>query len=214
MKSGRGRAAHGESPRLREGIAALRPQRALTSAVVTFGIAMTITTGSWIAGVPTLVKRSLHHGAGGFSVVMIGFAIGSIAIGVALARFHIRRKARASMLAWVIDLPAYLLLALATDIPLAFAAAVGSGAAESLSYVLLNSAAQEEIPDAVLGRVLGVISFVHRGSHATGLLIVSPIFAIAAARPIFAVAAVAVALVAVSGVAVAARLVRDPVEAV
>ena len=34
----------------------------------------------------------------------------------------------------------------------------------------------------MLGRVLGVISFVHRGSHATGLLLVAPIFAIAAAR--------------------------------
>ena len=53
--------------------------------------------------------------------------------------------------------------------------------------MLLNSAAQEEVPDAVLGRVLGVISFVHRGAHATGLLLVAPIFAIAAARPIFGV---------------------------
>ena len=47
--------------------------------------------------------------------------------------------------------------------------------------MLLNSAAQEEIPDEVLGRVLGVISFVHRGSHATGLLLVAPLFAVAAA---------------------------------
>jgi len=208
MRAGRGRAGTGETPRLREGIAALRPERALTIAVVTYGVAMTITTGCWIAGVPTLVRRSLHHGAGGFSVVMIGFAIGSIAVGAALARIPIRRKARASMLAWVIDLPAYLLLALATNIPVAVAAAVGSGAAESLSDVLLNSAAQERIDDAVLGRVLGVISFVHRGSHGTGLLLVAPIFAIAAARPIFAVSAFAVAGVAISGAAVATRLAR------
>ena len=31
----------------------------------------------------------------------------------------------------------------------------------------------------MLGRVLGVISFVHRGAHATGLLLVSPLFAVA-----------------------------------
>jgi hypothetical protein len=205
MHSGRGRAAHGEAPRLREGIAALRPERALTTAVVTYGIAMTITTGCWIAGVPTLVEHSLHHGAGGFSIVMIGFAVGSIAIGAALARIPVRNKARASMLAWAIDLPAYLLLAVATNIPIAVAAAIGSGAAESLSDVLLNSSAQEKIDDAVLGRVIGVISFVHRGSHATGLLLVSPIFAIAAARPIFAAAAAAVAGVAVAGTYAAAR---------
>ena len=133
--------------------------------MIVFGVAMTITTGCWIAGVPTLIQRSLHEGAGGFSIVMIGFAVGSIATGAWLARVRVRRKARASMLAWMVDLPAYLLLAVASSVPVAFAAAVGTGAAESSSYVLLNSAAQEEIPDEVLGRVLGVISFVHRGSH-------------------------------------------------
>ena len=199
IRAGRGRAAHGEAPRLREGIDALRPRPTLSAAVVTFAVAMTITTGCWIAGVPTLIQRSLHQGAGGFSVVMIGFAVGSIATGAWLARVRLRRKARASMLAWVVDLPAYLLLAVAGSVPVAFAAAVGTGAAESSSYVLLNSAAQEEIPDEVLGRVLGVISFVHRGSHATGLLLVSPLFAVAAARPLFAGAAVAVALVGLGG---------------
>ncbi len=206
LEAGRGRASHGGSPRLREGLAALRPRRALTTGVVTFGLAMTVTTGCWIAGVPTLIRSSLHRGAGGFSIVMIGFAAGSIAVGAVLARIPLRSKARASMLAWLADLPAFLLLALATSLPLAVAAAVFSGVAESLAYVLLTSAAQEEIPDAVLGRVLGLISFVHRGAHAAGLLLVSPIFAIADARPIFGVAAVAVALVGLGGALVAARL--------
>jgi hypothetical protein len=209
IRAGRGRAAHGEAPRLREGIAALRPRRELSSAVVVFGVAMTITTGCWIAGMPTLIQRSLHEGAGGFSIVMIGFAVGSIATGAWLARVHVRRKARVSMLAWVVDLPAYGLLAVARSVPVAFLAAVGTGAAESSSYVLLNSAAQEEIPDEVLGRVLGVISFVHRGSHATGLLLVSPLFAVAAARPLFAAAGVAVALVGLGGALVASRLAQQ-----
>jgi len=199
IRAGRGRAAHGEAPRLREGIDALRPRFELSTAVVVFGVAMTITTGCWIAGVPTLIQRSLREGAGGFSIVMIGFAVGSIAAGAWLARVRLRHKARASMLAWVVDLPAYVLLAVAGSVPVAFAAAVGTGAAESSSYVLLSSAAQEEIPDDVLGRVLGVISFVHRGSHATGLLLVSPLFAVAGARPLFAVAGVAVALVGLLG---------------
>jgi hypothetical protein len=210
IRAGRGRAAPGEAPRLREGIDALRPRRALASAVVVFGVAMTITTGCWIAGVPTLIQRSLHEGAGGFSIVMIGFAVGSIATGVWLARVRLRRKAHASMLAWIVDLPAYVLLAVAGSVPVAFAAAVGTGVAESSSYVLLSSAAQEEIPDAKLGRALGVISFVHRGSHATGLLLVAPLFAVAPARPLFAAAGVAVALVGLGGAFVAARLSQEP----
>jgi hypothetical protein len=208
LHAGSGRAAAETAPRLREGIAALRPRRALSLAVVVFAVAMTITTGSWIAGVPTFVRDTLHRGPGGFSTVIIGFALGAIVVGVALARVRVREKARASMLAWLLYLPAYGLIALTGSLPLLVVAAVGTGAGETISYVLLNSAAQEEVPDAVLGRVLGVISFVHRGAHATGLLLVAPLFAVAGARPLFAVAGCATAAVGVAGAVLATRLVR------
>jgi hypothetical protein len=55
LHAGTGRAAAEASPRLREGIAALRPRRALSLGVVVFAVAMTITTGSWIGGIPTFV---------------------------------------------------------------------------------------------------------------------------------------------------------------
>ena len=112
------------------------------------------------------------------------------------------------MLAWAVYLPAYGLIAAATSLPLLILAAIGTGAGETFSYVLLNTAAQEEVPDAVLGRVLGVISFVHRGAHATGLLFVAPLFAVVAARPLFGAAACATALVGVVGFALSARLAR------
>jgi hypothetical protein len=206
LGAGRDRAAEGESTRLREGIDALRPRRALSLAVIVFAIAMTITTGSWIAGVPTLIRDTLDHGPAGFSLVMIGFAVGSIGTGLVLTRVAVRSKARASMLAWTIYLPAYGLIAMAGSLPLVAAAAIGTGAGETLSYVLLNSAAQEEVPDHVLGRVLGVISFVHRGAHATGLLLVSPLFAIADAQTLFAAAAVATMAVGLAGAVLATRI--------
>jgi hypothetical protein len=209
LRAGAGHARDGAAPRLREGIAALRPRRQLALGVLVFGIAMTITTGSWIAGVPTFVRSTLHRGAGGFSVVMIGFALGAIAMGALLARLPVRAKARASMLAWLLYLPAYGLIALAGSLPLLVAAAIGSGAGETFSYVLLNSAAQEEVPDAVLGRAIGVISFVHRGAHAVGLVLVAPLFAVAAARPLFAAAACGTAAVGLVGVAVASRYAPD-----
>jgi MFS family permease len=210
LRAGGGRAAAEESPRLGEGIAALRPRRALSLAVVVFAVAMTITTGSWIAGVPTFVRDTLHQGPGGFSVVMIGFAVGAIVVGAVLARIRVRAKARTSMLAWLLYLPAYGLIALTGSLPLLVVAAIGTGAGETISYVLLNSAAQEEIPDAVLGRVLGLISFVHRGAHATGLLLVAPLFAVAAARPLFGAAACATAAVGLAGALLAPRLARGP----
>jgi hypothetical protein len=59
------------------------------------------------------------------------------------------------------------------------------------------------VPDALLGRVLGLISLVHRGAHATGLLLVAPLFAVLAPQSVFAGAAVALALVGMAGAAAA-----------
>jgi hypothetical protein len=209
------RIRHGSEPgpeataaRLREGLVALRPRPLLAGGVVALGVAVTITSGSWISGVPTLIRDELHHGAGGFSIVMVGYAAGSIVAGLLLARFAIRRKARASLLAWTLYLPGYGLVALAHSLSFAIAGAFFAGIGQSSSVVLLNSAAQEEVPDSVLGRVLGAISLVHRGAHATGLLFISPLFAVVAARVVFGAAAVAVPLVGLAALMVSLTVSR------
>ena len=148
---------------------------------------------------------TLHHGAGGFSLVMVGYAAGSIVSGLLLARLPIRRKARASLIAWAMYLPGYGLIALAGSLPLAVAGAFFAATGQSTSVVLVNSAAQEEVPDHLLGRVLGVISLTHRGAHATGLMFVSPLFLLASAPAVFGGAAVAVPLVGLIALAGGAR---------
>lgn len=199
---------HAPAPRISEGLAALRPRPALAAGVVALGVAVTITAGTWIGGVPTLVRDTLHHGAGGFSIVMAGYAAGSIVSGVLLARVPIRRKARASMLAWVMYLPGYGLLAVAHSLTAAIAGAFFAATGQSSAVVLLNSAAQEEVPDSLLGRVLGVISLTHRGAHATALLLVAPLFAFVAAPAVFGAAAIAVPLVGLASLAGASLVVR------
>ena len=205
LRHGGERDAHAEPPRLREGIAALRPRPALAAGTLALGVAVTITAGTWIGGVPKLVRDALHHGAGGFSIVMVGYAVGSIVSGVLLARIPIRRKARASMLAWLMYLPGYGLLAFAHTLPLAVAGAFFAATGQSTAVVLLNSAAQEEVPDRLLGRVLGVVSLTHRGAHATGLMLVSPLFLLASAPAVFGGAAIAVPLVGLLSLGGAAR---------
>ena len=200
---GAGRVAHAEPPRVREGFAALRPRRALAVGVAVLAVAVTISSGTWIAGVPTLVRDTLARGAGGFSLVMVGYAVGSIAGGVALARFPVRRKALVSMLAWLLYLPAYGLMALAGALPIAVAGAVAAGLGQGSALVLLTAAAQEDVPDAVLGRVMGLISLVHRGAHATGLILVAPLFAVVEPRSVFAGAGVALGVVGLAGAATA-----------
>jgi MFS family permease len=158
-----------------------------------------------MGGMPTLIRDTLHHGAGGFSIVMVGYAAGSIVSGLLLARIPIRRKAPASLLAWVMYLPAYGLIAFAGSLPLVFVGAFFAALGQSTSVVLLNTAAQEEVPDGLLGRVLGVISLTHRGAHATGLLFVSPLFAFVATRAVFGASAIAVPLVGLTALAIATR---------
>jgi hypothetical protein len=191
-----------ERPRIREGFDALRPRRALAASVVVLGLAVTISSGTWIVGVPELVRSTLDLGAGSFSLVAASYALGSICAGAALARFPVRRKAQASMLAWTLYLPSYGLFALAGSLEVALAAGVVAGVAQGSSWVLINSAAQEEVPDRYLGRVTGLVALVHRGAHATGLLLVSPLFAVTSPANVFAAAAVAIPLTGLAGLVV------------
>jgi MFS transporter, DHA3 family, macrolide efflux protein len=188
---------------IREGFAALRPRPTLAIGVLVLGVAVTISSGTWIGGVPTLVRDHLHGGAGAFSVVMVGYAVGSIASGAVLARRPARRKAFASLVAWTLYLPAYGLIALGSALWAAVAGAFVAACGQSSARVLLVSAAQEDVPDGLLGRVLGLISLVHRGAHAMGLLLVAPLFAVLAPQSVFAGAAVALALVGTAGAAAA-----------
>src|SRR4051812_2283901 len=206
LRHGREHDPHAEPPRLREGIEALRPRPLLAAAVVTVGIAVTFSAGTWIGGMPTFVRDTLHRGAGTFSIVMVGYAIGSILSGLVLTRVVIANKARASILAWCTYLPAYGLIAVAHSLPVVVLGALCAAVGQSSAIVLVNSAAQEEVPDSVLGRVIGLISLTHRGAHATGLLLVAPLFAVVAPPAVFAVSAVAIPLTALTALAVATRV--------
>ena len=193
---------------VREGLTALTLLPVLAVAVAAMGVAITIESGTWMVGVPELVRSELGHGAGGFSLVMAGYALGSIGAGVYLARHPVRRKAYASLLAWSLYVPAYLLMGLAGALAVAVAGAVCAGIGQGSSIVLLHSAAQEDVPDRVLGRVMGLINLVHRGAHATGLIFVSPLFAFFSPRPIFVAAALAAPIVGIGGAVVALVLSR------
>jgi MFS family permease len=196
---------HEERPRIREGFAALRPLPMLAAATAAVGVAVTVTAGTWIAGVPELVRASLGEGASAFSLVMVGYALGAITAGVVLARRPVRRKALGSLVAWVLYLPAYVLLAVAGSLPIAAAGAFFAGIGQSAAVVLAYSAAQEDVRDEVLGRVTGLISLLHRGAHATGLILVAPLFAVADPRGVFAAAALVVPLIGLTGAALATR---------
>ena len=201
--------AHGTTqadaaPRIREGFAALRPRPLLATAVAALAVGVTIGSGAWIVGVPELVRRTLDLGAGSFSAVAAGYGVGAVVAGLVLSRVHVPRKARTSFFLWLPYAAGYALFALAGSLPVAIAAGAITGATQAALLILLYSAAQEEIPDAVLGRVVGLISLVHRGAHATGLILIAPLFAVFATRTVFWGAAVSLPLVGLLSLAAVA----------
>jgi hypothetical protein len=198
---------------VREGLAALRLLPVLGVAVAAIGAAVTIESGTWMVGTPELVRSELGGGASSFSIVMVGYSLGSISAGLFLARHPLRRKARGSLLAWCLYLPAYLLMGLAGSIGVAFLGAICAGMGQGSAIVLVNSAAQEQVPDHTLGRVMGLISLVHRGAHATGLLFVAPLFAVVDPRPVFIAAGLAAPVIGLGGLAAATILTRRGAEA-
>jgi MFS family permease len=198
----------GAQPRVREAFTVLRPFPWIAAAVACLGVAVTISSGTWIVGVPELVRHGLHGGAGRFSLLIVAYALGSIGAGALLAHRPVAHKARASMLAWCGYAPAYVLLALAHSLGPALAGALAAGAGQGAALVLAYSAVQSEIPDSHLGRVTGLVSLVHRGAHATGLLLVSPLFAVVAVRSVFVGAAIAIPLVGLAATAFATRTAR------
>src|SRR6266542_4169533 len=179
-------------PRIREGFSALRPCRALT-------IGVTVGSGTWMVGVPQLVRNTLDLGPGSFSLVAAAYAVGAVTAGALLSRIAVRHNVRLSLFLWLGYAVGYTLFALADSLPPALAAGVVTGAIQAGVMVLLYSAAQEEVPEAVLGRVIGLISLVHRGAHATGLIFIGPLFAVLATRSVFVGAAIALPLVGLAG---------------
>jgi MFS family permease len=198
-------------PKLREAFSTLRPRPVLATGVIALAVGITISSGTWMVGVPQLVRKTLDLGAGSFSAVAAGYAVGAVTVGAVLSRVRVRRKVRAGLYLWIPYAGAYALFAVAGSLAPAVIAGAVSGALQAGLLILLYSAAQEEIPDAQLGRVVGVISLVHRGAHATGLLLVGPLFALFAARTVFFGAAAALPLVGI--LALAALTLRPAVAA-
>ena len=187
------------TPRIRQGFEALRPRRALAVGVVVLGVAVTISSGTWMVGVPQLVRKSLDLGAGSFSLVAGAYAVGAVTSGAVLSRVRVERKVRVGLLLWAGYAAGYALFALAHSLLPALVGGALMGSIQASVIVLLYSAAQEEVPDALLGRVVGLISLVHRGAHATGLLLIGPLFAVLATRSVFVAAAIALPFVGLAG---------------
>jgi hypothetical protein len=194
-------------PRLREAFTALRVRPGLASGVAMLGAGMAVMTGVWTVGVADLA-HSRFGGVSALSLLLLATAVGEIGAGVVLARRPVRRKVFASTLSWLLLFPGYLLLGAAHSIGLALLGTTIVGMTPAVALVLLAAAAQESVPERMLGRVLGVVYLANVGAKPLGLLALGPLYAVFSAETVFAVggfAALTLSLVAAASVSRATR---------
>src|ERR671935_926507 len=108
----RPRHEEGAAPRVREAFTVLWPRPWLAGAVARLSGPVAHSAWAWIGRPYQPRGHGLHGGAGRFSLLIVAYALGSIATGALLARKPVAHKAGASLFAWCGYLPAYMLLAL------------------------------------------------------------------------------------------------------
>lgn len=187
-------------PRPTAGFGALRHRPGLGAAVAMLGAGMSVQTGVWTVGIASLANTELG-GASSLSLLLLATGVGTIGAGVLLSHRTVRRKVLASSLVWTLVLPGYLLLGTARSLPLALLGTAIVGATSAAAAVLVTAAAQESIPDDLLGRALGVVFVANVGSKPLGLLVLAPLYLVLDPTVVFAAGGVVLFLLALAAAA-------------
>jgi MFS family permease len=160
---------------VRAGFDALGARAGLRIAIGMLALGTAVMTGVWTVGVAELAHDDLGHGAAGLSLLLAATALGTITAGTFVARQPVSYPVRKSCAVWVLLLPGYVLLsrgALGPALVGTFVVGVAAGA----GYVLVSAAAQQSVPDEVLGRVMGIVFLATVGAKPVGLLLIGPLY--------------------------------------
>jgi MFS family permease len=182
---------------LRDGFEALRPRPGLALAIAMLGLGTAIMTGVWTVGIAQLAHTHFH-GASTLALLLAATAAGTILVNAALVRRPVRWKVRRSCAAWALLLPGFAVLAAAPSLPVALAGTFVVGIASGATLVLVTTATQESVPDAALGRAMGIVTLATYGAKPLGLLLIAPLYAVVGARTMFLTGGVVAAVAGVS----------------
>jgi DHA3 family macrolide efflux protein-like MFS transporter len=202
-----------ERPSLRHSLAALRPRPGLRTSIALYAAGMVVMTGVWTVGLAELAHSTLRHGAAGLSLLLAATAVGTVSAAILLAIKPVQRKVFRSCLVWVLLLPGYLLLGFADSLAPALLGTLIVGFATGAAFVLLTSAAQESVPDDVLGRVMGLVYTADVGAKPIGLIAIAPLFAVFEPTLLFVAGGLVVGALAVVAAAVVSAETRRAVAA-
>jgi MFS family permease len=163
---------------MREGLAFVRSQRWLSTALVAVILAMLFYLGPYWVLVPFVVKNELHGGAGGLGLVLTAGGVGAVLASLTAGqRGFTRRPLVIVYLTWALaafGLVGYSLVTHVWEAALVSAVAIGSLVT---GQILWEALLQRCVPDELLGRVSSVDSFVSSGLVPLSLAITGPVAA-------------------------------------
>ena len=140
---------------LREGVSYVLASP-LVLAVFVLTLAHCALTMSFDAMLPGFAEHDLHSEDQGFFIMSIGVGVGALVGTLMLAMFSNVSRGPLFLGSAVISGLSPLLMAAATDIPMATNAAVLMGISQAMFMALSSIIIQEVVPDAVRGRVMSL----------------------------------------------------------
>jgi len=191
---------------LAAGLRAVRSQPDVLLVIVTFVLALTLTSGFLTVGLVALVGQGGEYG------LLLGVAgLAEVAGALLLSRVPIRRLALAAVLAWALLGVFRLPLGLATSPIVAAALLALTGLASALTDIPLIALVQQRIPDGHLAKALGLWEAGIAGALAVSPFIASTTISLVGARAAFMLSGAAlVALALVAATILAATTAKQP----
>jgi MFS family permease len=191
---------------LAAGLRAVRSEPDVLLVIVTFVLALTLTSGFLTVGLVALVGQGGQYG------LLLGIAgLAEVAGALLLSRIPIRRFALAAVLAWALLGVFRLPLGLATSPVIAAALLALTGLASALTDIPLIALVQQRIPDSHLAKALGLWEAGIAGALAASPFIASTTISLVGVRAAFMLSGAAlVALALVASTILAATTAMQP----
>ncbi|MFM9589430.1 MFS transporter [Streptomyces scabiei] len=176
---------------LAAGLRAVRSEPDVLLVILTFVVALTLTSGFLTVGLVALVGQGGQYG------LLLGIAgLAEVAGALLLARIPIRRLAPVALLAWALLGVFRLPLGLATSPVVAAALLALTGLASALTDIPLIALVQRRIPDGHLAKALGLWEAGIAGALAVSPFIASTVISLVGVRAAFVLSGAALVTLA------------------
>lgn len=183
--------------RLRAGLEHVLADRAVRRVLGAHGV--TFVCGAMISPVEVIwAKEVIDGGDGGYGIVLSAWGVGTLLTGLVLVSVWRRASVPARLpLAAGTMAVGYIVMTLATSLPVGVIGCFIGGAGNGFYYVSVVQAIQDRVADEYQGRVMGLLESTTAGAFGIGFLVAGALTALTSVRVTFAATAIGVSCSAV-----------------